>query len=934
MSGVPGCGKTFVMEELATNGDGLFLVSDDPTRVAEGIRSQQPTRVLVDDAHFRLQDLGMLRRLREELGISFVIIASCWPGRVEEVTRELATPRTPSTLRELRLLTKAEIAKVIRSCEAAIGDALLRELIDQSAGKPGLAVTLANLVLRSEFQQIASATALLDEIGIFKGLVGTEAVEVLASFALGGEAGMITGSVANFLALPPVRIRQMLVGLAAGGVLREVPGAEPAFAVEPPPLRHSLVAEVFFRGGAVLPVQPLVEEARSSGDVVSTLVGARHRSGQVPEGLIQELLLRTSRDAAWVDYATLGPAQVRWILHHQPGICRTIAWAGLHSAPEEIIPCLLHASAGNHVSLPQQPGHPLRILQDWTKSGQPSSGEAVDRRRLLLTATEDYVSNPQSDPWVVLRAVAAAFDPRYESTAESVTNPLALQISLGILTERDISALDALWHRAVPVLAGVNITELDPLRDLLHHWLHPAPPGSTVPSELQVMMIDTARSMVHTIATAAPANPGIVSWAVQLSEQHGWDLPFATDSEYEVLFPSGSYGPDWLETRDAASTAARSLATEWCQRSPDAVASRVRLLYEAAEVANHRGFEWGPNVAKWIAEDTDQPVHWLEALIAQKAPVQFVSPFLAASIRLAPESVAAAWRLCVESQTYRTAAVEVALGTDPVPDVLIDTAFDQLRGSEHMIAGLGAQGHLDEGRLRLLLTHSSDTIRAAIARGLWLGQGVASLPSDLQDAWSRIVVRDVDNYILEDVFRSDSSIALEWLLHRTGNAHPPYWLPNKPLEVAINVLSINQRRRVLHSLAETYERLGQDELIRMLVGTDPGLYGDLLDNQDLKQYHLAPLAGYPDAAWQELAGFALDAGYTPDELAHACRLSGGGWTGKLSNMEAEWMERFEALADHPDSRLREVGILGRGMAEEQRRRHLEREHEEQVFGLR
>lgn len=128
MSGVPGCGKTFVMEELATKGDGLFLVSDDPTRVAEGIRSQQPTRILVDDAHFRLQDLTMLRRLREELGITFVIIASCWPGRIEEVTRELAIPQTRSTLRELRLLTKAEIADVVHSCEIPVRDALLREL--------------------------------------------------------------------------------------------------------------------------------------------------------------------------------------------------------------------------------------------------------------------------------------------------------------------------------------------------------------------------------------------------------------------------------------------------------------------------------------------------------------------------------------------------------------------------------------------------------------------------------------------------------------------------------------------------------------------------------------------------------------------------------------------------------------------------------------
>lgn len=440
--------------------------------------------------------------------------------------------------------------------------------------------------------------------------------------------------------------------------------------------------------------------------------------------------------------------------------------------------------------------------------------------------------------------------------------------------------------------------------------------------------------MVHTIATAAPTNPAIASWAAQLSEQHGWDVEFATDSEYEVLFPSDSFGPDWRAARDAARVAARSLATEWCQRNPDDVAPRVRLLYEAARMANYRGLEWGSSVAGWIAEETDQPVHWLETLIAQEAPVQFVSPFLAASIRLTPESVTTAWRHCIESQTYRTAVVEVALGTDPVPNALLDAVLDQLCGSEHIIEGLGAQGHLDEGRLRSLLTHSRDTIRAAIARGLWFGEGVATLPPDLSDAWRRIIVTDVDNYILEDVFRSDSSIALEWLLHRTESAPPRYWLADKSLEVATNVLSPSQRRRVLHSLQEKNQRFGQDELIRLLVGDDPELYRELLENRSLKPYHLAPLGGYPEGAWQELAGLALDAGYTPDELAHACRLSGGGWTGKLSAMEAEWAERFGALADHPDPRLQEVGILGCRIAKEQRRLHLEREHEEQVFGLR
>ncbi len=146
LTGHPGSGKTYLLASLARDGWGLFVVSDDIDRVAEEVQARSPKVLIVDDAHFRLELLRQLLHLRRVTGKPFAILATSWPGGQDDVANVLTLPG--SRVLELSLLARDDIVRVIKATGLAGPDELIREIVDQAEGRPGLAVTLAHLCLQ------------------------------------------------------------------------------------------------------------------------------------------------------------------------------------------------------------------------------------------------------------------------------------------------------------------------------------------------------------------------------------------------------------------------------------------------------------------------------------------------------------------------------------------------------------------------------------------------------------------------------------------------------------------------------------------------------------------------------------------------------------------------------------------------------------------
>ena len=135
--GSPGSGKTALLARLAAEGLGAFLVHNDPAALANAIRQQRPQYVFVDDMHEPIEDVRLLAHLREEIGGEYRIIVTGW-GIDRALFDSLGL--TESDVVTLEQLTRNEIVSVIESLGIMGPRDLVRELVNQVEGNPGLAV--------------------------------------------------------------------------------------------------------------------------------------------------------------------------------------------------------------------------------------------------------------------------------------------------------------------------------------------------------------------------------------------------------------------------------------------------------------------------------------------------------------------------------------------------------------------------------------------------------------------------------------------------------------------------------------------------------------------------------------------------------------------------------------------------------------------------
>ena len=123
LSGQPGSGKTFLFYKLAKENDALFVIDKNVDLITQGIRSQKPAILMIDDAHISKDLITTLKHFRQTTNIELKIIANCWSGEEEEVKKYLNISN--SNVRELQLLTRDEIVEVIKETGIIDSDGLL-----------------------------------------------------------------------------------------------------------------------------------------------------------------------------------------------------------------------------------------------------------------------------------------------------------------------------------------------------------------------------------------------------------------------------------------------------------------------------------------------------------------------------------------------------------------------------------------------------------------------------------------------------------------------------------------------------------------------------------------------------------------------------------------------------------------------------------------
>ena len=928
--GVPGSGKTALAAMLVETGKALFVRPHaTPGTILDACREQSPAVLVVDDAHVELELLTALRTARQDAKQRFEILATTWPGQQEEVADALGIDQ-PAAARCLELLTRDEILALYRELGVEARPNVMRELVDQAANRPGLAVTLAMLWKRAAWEEIVRGRA-LDAYArrALRAVVGSRSgVEVLAAFSLGGSRGVSLEAVSEALEAPKAEVRQLAVSLGAAGVIDE--RGRNALAVQPMQLRSALLAEVYFSGRATdLDFLPLLNRVENRTSAVEGVIYALLRGGKLPEDVARAIVSSVENARPWTLYAHLGPTQARWVLDNYPGTLVEIARAVLEKAAGPALDRLLAEAYPPPESLGSTPGHPLRIIRDWVRGFATAPRSVVvttqlEKRSELSHAVVRYAAGG-GRPEVVGPALYAVLDTNLESWEADAGSGRSVTVKADMAPVEVLERLGELWADLRTAFPALDRALWSSLRELLWDLAQPHIPfGKVVPEAERGAARALATRIVADLLPLATERPGLLRELGELGRELGVAFPAELDPIYELLFPRDPFSePDHSRWAAAQREAISRLASEWSSEDPKVVVERLARYRREATDAGQTWPDNCPLLADELAARVRAPRAWLESLSNAGLGGELGGSFLSAMLRRREAGWEEDLRRGLESDVLAAAALELALIAADLPEDLRTAAVWRAKDFPKLVETLALTDRIPTPVLGDLLTRGGPVAALAAAVGHWIADPRGTVEPTVSSAWRDAILlararedggHRLDSglgYWLGDILESDSGLAADWLRAELEAAPPGglfLLLETEPTWHAIRALRPEQRNDLIAT-----GNLGRHStsVLGLLVNDDPEVFRVLLDREDLSALHLAPLRRCPDAAWWALAGIAVEAGIGAEAVAHAAfELEMDGWSGSEAEHRRRWVEAFAAMTNAADPRLAEVAHIG------------------------
>jgi hypothetical protein len=941
VSGQPGSGKTFLLYHYGKQTGGMFLLTDNADDAVKVVLGGCPAVIFIDDAADKESIIRRLIHARQEHGLSFRLVLVCWPFERDAVAAAARVGR--SNVLELELLGRQVIAELVQSVIKTAGytapNDVVREIVNQSAGRPGLAVDLTVACLQDDIQRVMRGDTLAEQIGLFyRRVAGPQATPVLASFALGGKAGMDMQAVATAMGVSILDIYAMTKRMAPGGVLEEVSTGR--LAARPAALRRALLKEVFFNPTqASLPIwSALFDNAPDQKDSLLAILGAAHIDAHVDSRWLREKVGSSGDEQVWDAYAALGKEQCDWVFERHPQRLSLIVDAALRHLPARMIRHLLSQTVDARRPLNAYPDAPRRKLADWVAGARAGTPAAVNRRRILFEVTRDWLA-AGGDYGVALSAFGACFQLGYEFSDTDPGDGMKITFSSGLLTVGEAAEVAKFWPPLLELLKARGIPDWKPVLGIVRSWLSPSNRfGKDPGEEYEKHTRPTAKRIIEDLLAAFGTHNGFTRWVYMHASKAGISLESVpANPEYMTLYPPERFGDDWKEEEKRQAAAAEQLAAGWLALPHGEVVARL-VRYEAEASAMESSWpRWTPYVCRTIAAGRDVTSADVTAVLDTGLAADLVEPYILRALEAArlDESVL---KRCLEDARYRWLLIHHVL-TKPIPR-LLDDVSPLLGEYAQPIEHLGLRRPLPEGVMRHLLVHADPNVRLAAALCEYASDRERHVRETLRVEWRAALLsgvvakertRDLRNvHELRAIVEYDRTLAFDILAALiTKDAGSMAMWDIEPLAPLVAVLTVEARQELIDRCGG----LMMTDLVAMLVGNDRGLFAHLLANPALKDHHLKPLSGDPSQpGWTDKAMLAMDAGYTPERISHAALGRSWGSWGRVSAMWQGWIDKFEKLLAHADPRVREVGKTGMEWAAEHRDKELRQERHEDIHG--
>ncbi len=900
--GSPGSGKTFLLRSLALQGHALFLVDEDREQIANDIRQLQPSAVIVDDAHIKLELLDDLVQIRRDVGAEYIrIIATSWPGEGGKVRAALQLAE--EDIHELKRIDGDTMIEVIKGVGLEGPDELLSLIRQQASGWPGLGATLAHLCLIGDVRRVASGEAMLDQVMLsVNRVINKESKTLLAPFALAGDSGVDPSSVADFLRESLTNVRSVLAGLAAGGIVRERPNltthSGPALvSVEPPQMRWVIVRDVFFDGAGSLPYQPMLALAENQHDVLLTLIGAKSRGADVP-GLVDHLEgAQSSR--LWSAYAAIGPIEAQQVLERHPELILEYAQAALLYMPQDAVPKLLSRVGSRSDPWGIQFDPAMREILQWGIQLSPDIeiAEVGERRQSLVQTTKSWWQQTRLDETAV-RVMCLALTPYVDFASPDPGSGTSLNVTYGVYPLPMLDRLARLWPDLLEVVEKASEVPWNDLFALIANWRH-GDPAIDLSEETQNFMQSLADRMLLDLAEATREHAGVQHRLRMEMRRSGLSAPLNLDLEFELAYPERQ-----SFSVDEHSRLAVKLTTAMKGKSIEVLAGSLSRIENEARCAGFRG----PNslvesACSRLAANVFDPLPIVDTLMEHRISADAVAPFLERAANLNSPGWASYLCRCLDDDLYKEFAAGLVVRNTAPLDGLLDAAISKVPEMSGVVREWCARGRVAHQTLEALLCHTDDMVSFSAALGHWCADPRGTVAEQHGNSWRAAILQPVehpDHYRdLGEILSSDGDLAKDWvvaMLHQDSPSSIRLWR-GETLRKAIEAMSFQQKLQVLEAIP-TGGPPSYRHVAELLTEGDPDMYRELLSSGEHKAYHLLPLSGDPDWSWLVKAKIAWDAGFSVEQIAEATVAYPRMWRGSESEMWGRLRNDFEALFDN------------------------------------
>lgn len=909
ITGQPGSGKTYVATKYAERHNGLFVISDDVTKIADDLRQKTPDVLLIDDIHSKTELLVGIRHLRTQLGLNFRIVGVAWSSG--EAIVKTAMGIGDANILHLQELTRDEIVAVIDACGLKEASNLLkREIVDQAKGKPGLAITLSTLCLNGDWEKVFNGDSLYNVvISSFTSRLGQHVTTLLSFIALGGDSGITIPCLSEVSGVSIAEAKAILDELAFGGVISSKDDG--TVRIEPESLRFPLVRELFVSGTGALRFVDYIGKYAVANDVIETLLVTVLKGAAMDSSRLTPYLKSDFAAKTWVYYAALGKEEAEYVAANNVGAIVAVPQPLLHRVPEVAIRALMVAAVDDHRPLNQYPNHPARVLHDWAEGAKPgSNNEAIIRREALLRVADVLLNEGYQDELMIGRAIASALNPHYQENEADPGVGKTITFIQGYLSLEEFDQMFALLGEAKRVYEKLSSDEaFAEILSIADDWVY----GRQNVSQEYLALIDNkkkelAQTLLTDLKSVTEGHHLIQRRIKQFGKIVGLDLDIEVPREYEVIFPYESRSFKREEARfKKQMEELEKLTAEWIKEDPRRVVEKIAHLQQEANETrtSHPNYlHYMPSILARLLPTTEL-IEWANLFVSRTSNAMFTSGLADQICRAKPIGYRECLKAMLESHAHSIGAmqaivVHMAVSEEPELFELAKPFMDQHSNAVEVAC---LRGEVPVENILYILDNVGEDAAIEICGGIAFAYSSdgKEMPEKLRDKWQHaIITHSTFNYNamdnLKQLLKNHPALVLPWFedkLNKTFNKNEFWKLHIEDIANGFaGSLSVDERRRLLSSMDSSN---GNGLLVKSLVGNNLDLYATLLENDEAKNFHLIPLNIY-SGTWAAMAQAALAAGHTVKDIQEDSFPTGVfGWTGSEYKM---WQDRLSTVKGH------------------------------------